>query len=257
MGIGQGYTHLNPLQLCVMASRIANGRKALHPRLIRSIGGVEQKSGAAWGDLDVGAEHLAFLREAMKAVTTVGTAARVADLSRPAGQLPRESSVGQLSAGAGATSPFGVGTGLSAEGGVPFLALKDAKGRLAPVGASHAAAASGSGAEPESAASHVASVAPNVPPMPPPPRPLLRQSDSSVARAQQWDEVVSAMAAQATGSGLWNRLARGVETEQSLCGAPVSDFFADSRTYTCRLPAGHPGLWHDDKEGHRWISDSA
>ena len=80
MGIGQGYTHLNPLQLCVMASRIANGRKALHPRLIRSIGGIEQKSGAAWGDLDVGAEHLAFLREAMKAVTTVGTAARVADL---------------------------------------------------------------------------------------------------------------------------------------------------------------------------------
>ena len=104
----------------------------------------------------------------------------------------------------------------AAEGGVPFLALKDAKGRLAPVGASHAAAASGSGAEPESAAPHVASVAPNLPPMPPPPRPLLRQSDSSVARAQQWDEVVSAMAAQATGSGLWNRLARGVETEQEL-----------------------------------------
>jgi penicillin-binding protein 2 len=80
MGIGQGYTHLNPLQLCVMTSRIANGNKALHPRLIRSIGGVEQKSGAAWGDLTVDKGHLAFIREAMKAVTTVGTAARVADL---------------------------------------------------------------------------------------------------------------------------------------------------------------------------------
>jgi len=80
MGIGQGYTNLNPLQLCVMTSRIANGQKALHPRLIRSIGGVEQKSGAAWGDLPVDKEHLHFVREAMAAVTTIGTAARVADL---------------------------------------------------------------------------------------------------------------------------------------------------------------------------------
>ncbi len=80
MGIGQGYTHLNPLQLCVMASRIANGEKALHPRLIRSIGGQEMKSGAAWGDLPVNKDHLHFVREAMKAVTTVGTAAAVADL---------------------------------------------------------------------------------------------------------------------------------------------------------------------------------
>ncbi|HKP78591.1 MAG TPA: penicillin-binding protein 2 [Phenylobacterium sp.] len=81
MGIGQGYTNLNPLQLCVMTSRIANGEKALHPRLIRSIGGVEQKSGAAWGDLPVDKEHLHFVREAMAAVTTgIGTAARVSDL---------------------------------------------------------------------------------------------------------------------------------------------------------------------------------
>jgi penicillin-binding protein 2 len=48
MGIGQGYTHLNPLQLCVMTARIANGQKALHPRLVQSVGGVEEKSGAAW-----------------------------------------------------------------------------------------------------------------------------------------------------------------------------------------------------------------
>jgi len=80
MGIGQGYTHLNPLQLCVMVSRIANGQKALHPRLIRSIGGVEQKSGSEWGDLEVDKAHLHFVRESMAAVTTVGTAARVADL---------------------------------------------------------------------------------------------------------------------------------------------------------------------------------
>jgi penicillin-binding protein 2 len=80
MAIGQGYTHLNPLQLCVQVSRIANGQKALHPRLVRSIGGVEQKSGADWGDLDVDKAHLRFVREAMAAVTTVGTAAAVSDL---------------------------------------------------------------------------------------------------------------------------------------------------------------------------------
>jgi penicillin-binding protein 2 len=80
MGIGQGYTHLNPLQLCVQAARIANGEKALHPRLVQSIGGVEQPRGSAWGDLPVNKDHLKFVREAMAAVTTVGTAAAVADM---------------------------------------------------------------------------------------------------------------------------------------------------------------------------------
>jgi len=80
MGIGQGYTHQNPLQLCVMAARLANGQKSLHPRLIQSIGGVEQPRGSAFGDLPVNPEHLHFVREAMKAVTTIGTAAAVADL---------------------------------------------------------------------------------------------------------------------------------------------------------------------------------
>ncbi|HET6970759.1 MAG TPA: penicillin-binding protein 2, partial [Phenylobacterium sp.] len=80
MGIGQGYTHLNPLQLAVQCSRIANGEKSLHPRLIHSIGGVEQRSGAAFGDLPVDKAHLQFVREAMAAVTTVGTAAAFGDL---------------------------------------------------------------------------------------------------------------------------------------------------------------------------------
>jgi penicillin-binding protein 2 len=80
MGIGQGYTHLNPLQLCVQAARLANGRKALHPRLIKSIGGVERPSGAAFGDLPFNTEHIDFVRDAMAAVTTSGTAAAVAKL---------------------------------------------------------------------------------------------------------------------------------------------------------------------------------
>jgi penicillin-binding protein 2 len=80
MGIGQGYTHLNPLQLCVMAARLANGQKSLHPRLVQSVGGVEEPRGTGFGDLPVNPEHLRFVREAMKAVTTIGTAAAVADL---------------------------------------------------------------------------------------------------------------------------------------------------------------------------------
>ena len=80
MGIGQGYTHLNPLQLCVQAARLANGKKALNPRLIRSVGEVPQPSGAAVPDLLVDPAHIEFVRVAMAAVTTTGTAAAYGDL---------------------------------------------------------------------------------------------------------------------------------------------------------------------------------
>lgn len=43
--IGQGYVSTSPLQLCVMTARIATGR-SVKPRLVRSIDGVEQPSGA-------------------------------------------------------------------------------------------------------------------------------------------------------------------------------------------------------------------
>jgi penicillin-binding protein 2 len=69
MGIGQGYTHLNPLQLCVQAARLANGKKALMPRLIRKVGDVVQPSGAAVPDLPVDPAHVQFVREGMAAVT--------------------------------------------------------------------------------------------------------------------------------------------------------------------------------------------
>jgi len=80
MGIGQGYVNLNPLQLCVQAARLANGKKAIHPRLIKSIGGVEQPSGAAAADLPFNPEHIDFVRAAMAAVTESGTAAATAQL---------------------------------------------------------------------------------------------------------------------------------------------------------------------------------
>ncbi|HUO21111.1 MAG TPA: penicillin-binding protein 2 [Caulobacteraceae bacterium] len=81
MGIGQGYLNFNPLQLCVQAARLANGQKALNPRLIRSIGGVLQPEGDAAPDLPFQKNNLDFVRDAMAAVTSGnGTAAATAQL---------------------------------------------------------------------------------------------------------------------------------------------------------------------------------
>jgi penicillin-binding protein 2 len=73
MGIGQGYVNVNALQLCIMCSRIANGQKALYPRLVRSIGGADQPAAAPSPVLTAQKEHMDFLHDAMIAVTTVGT----------------------------------------------------------------------------------------------------------------------------------------------------------------------------------------
>ena len=80
MGIGQGYTNLNPLQVCVQCARLANGRRAIQPRLVHSIGGMVQPRNEDAPDLPFQAEHLKFIRDAMAAVTTSGTAARVSNL---------------------------------------------------------------------------------------------------------------------------------------------------------------------------------
>jgi penicillin-binding protein 2 len=71
-GIGQGALQANALQLAVMTARLANGKKALNPRLIRSIGGKEMPSGAAVPDLPFKPEHLAYVRDGMAAVTEAG-----------------------------------------------------------------------------------------------------------------------------------------------------------------------------------------
>ena len=60
-GIGQGYVNVNALQLAVMTARLANGRTALNPRLIRSIGGVEMPRGDKAPPLPFKAEHLECL----------------------------------------------------------------------------------------------------------------------------------------------------------------------------------------------------
>jgi penicillin-binding protein 2 len=65
-----------------MCSRLANGQKALIPRLIKSIGGVEQPPGNAAPDLPFKPEHIAYVQGGMKAVAndTSGTAYRQSQL---------------------------------------------------------------------------------------------------------------------------------------------------------------------------------
>ena len=60
--IGQGYMLSNPLQLAVMAARIASGT-SLQPRLI-----LNKRYPAQGGPLDIAPEHLALVREAMSGV---------------------------------------------------------------------------------------------------------------------------------------------------------------------------------------------
>ncbi|MES2343596.1 MAG: penicillin-binding protein 2 [Pseudomonadota bacterium] len=81
-GIGQGYINVNALQLAVMTARLANGRKALNPRLVRSIGGKEMPSGAAVPDLPFKQEHIDYVRGGMIAVANdvSGTAYRQSQL---------------------------------------------------------------------------------------------------------------------------------------------------------------------------------
>ena len=68
MSIGQGYVLINPLQLAVMASRLATGKRVV-PRLFASQPVVSQAS------LAVDEDHLIFIRKAMAGVVEHGTAA--------------------------------------------------------------------------------------------------------------------------------------------------------------------------------------
>ncbi len=61
--IGQGYVLSSPLQLAVMSARIATGR-AVKPRLVRSINGVEEPSGAG-ESLGLNENNLRRIRRAM------------------------------------------------------------------------------------------------------------------------------------------------------------------------------------------------
>ncbi|HEY0413732.1 MAG TPA: penicillin-binding protein 2 [Allosphingosinicella sp.] len=73
MSIGQGNVLVNPLQLAVMAARIGSG-KAIQPRIIRTPTVPEAPP------LPVTAEHLAFVRDAMKDVVNRAGTATIARL---------------------------------------------------------------------------------------------------------------------------------------------------------------------------------
>jgi penicillin-binding protein 2 len=68
MSIGQGMVLINPLQLAVMASRLATGKRVI-PRLLKNKPVLPQTQ------LEVDADHLNFIRSAMAGVVDHGTAA--------------------------------------------------------------------------------------------------------------------------------------------------------------------------------------
>ena len=68
MGIGQGYDAVNALQLCTMVSRIANGGRAVTPRLIHQVGEEVTAPGDAAPAIDVSPDHVRFVQSAMVGV---------------------------------------------------------------------------------------------------------------------------------------------------------------------------------------------
>ncbi|MDW4500124.1 penicillin-binding protein 2 [Sulfitobacter sp. D35] len=87
--IGQGFVLASPLQLAVMTARIATGRD-VRPRLVKSVDGIEQPSGAGEA-MDMNPNNLARMRRAMFAVVNDrrGTAYRsriIDDAMRMAGK---------------------------------------------------------------------------------------------------------------------------------------------------------------------------
>lgn len=110
-GIGQGYVAVNALQLAVMTARLANGKKALNPRLIRSVGGVEMPRGSDAPDLPFSAEHLAYVRGGMEAVAndTSGTAYRQSQLGLGDIKMAGKTGTAQVRSYAGLASRSSVG----------------------------------------------------------------------------------------------------------------------------------------------------
>jgi penicillin-binding protein 2 len=86
--IGQGYMLVNPLQLAVMAGRIASGR-AIMPALVRA----ERPAAPA---LDITADHLAFVRNAMNSVVNGNGTASVARLPVPGVALAGKTGTAQV-----------------------------------------------------------------------------------------------------------------------------------------------------------------
>lgn len=78
VAIGQGYVTTSALQLATYTARIANGRKAVEPYLVKKIGDVEKVPFKDFKDLPFSREHLDIVRGGMMAVSNdvTGTAYR-------------------------------------------------------------------------------------------------------------------------------------------------------------------------------------
>ena len=81
MGIGQGYVSVNSAAAVRAWPRAwPMAPRPLQPRLIRSVGGVAAALGRGGADLPFATAHIDFVRSAMAAVVTSGTAAATAKL---------------------------------------------------------------------------------------------------------------------------------------------------------------------------------
>jgi penicillin-binding protein 2 len=87
--IGQGYVLANPLQLAVMAARIASG-KAVQPHLVKG------RDSAAATALPVSAEHLLRVREAMAGVVNGGGTGGAARMQLPGITLAAKTGTAQV-----------------------------------------------------------------------------------------------------------------------------------------------------------------
>jgi penicillin-binding protein 2 len=99
VAIGQGDVNVTALQLAVMVSRFANARKAIVPRLIKAVGGVDRPRGDEVPDLPFSREHLEIVRQGMVAVANdvTGGAYRQSQLGLGDIQMAGKTGTAQIS----------------------------------------------------------------------------------------------------------------------------------------------------------------
>jgi len=92
--IGQGYFTSTPLQLAVMAARVATGR-AVRPRLVRAVGNLVSPAPDA-PLIDINHNYLKVVRDGMNAVTNEGGTAARSRLVDPEWQLAGKTGTSQV-----------------------------------------------------------------------------------------------------------------------------------------------------------------
>jgi penicillin-binding protein 2 len=122
LGIGQGYVNVNALQQCVLCARLANGRQAVEPRLVRAIGASEMPRPSP-GALRVDPAHVTFVQQAMAAVVTNGTAAGQADLGLGPVTMAGKTGTAQTRSYRGGRGEHGAAGGWAARDDAWFIAF--------------------------------------------------------------------------------------------------------------------------------------